>query len=168
MLKNKSTYEIISPEDIGLIRSNESGIVLGKLRYAGSTLLMLLLWSLWYIYLFPSFFLQVSKFCDWLKIVFEPIKELKWYVLHASSNICFCHKWALKTWMILFATSIKLHSITIQETAKWALHISVVLQGKGRNKGIEFKWHGKFFKSLNDDKRKVKHYFLSSSRTSQD
>lgn len=31
MLKNKSTYEIISPEDIGLHRSNESGIVLGKL-----------------------------------------------------------------------------------------------------------------------------------------
>ncbi|KAH6778405.1 2-isopropylmalate synthase 1 [Perilla frutescens var. hirtella] len=31
MLKHKNTYEIISPEDIGLIRSNESGIVLGKL-----------------------------------------------------------------------------------------------------------------------------------------
>ncbi|KAM7461582.1 hypothetical protein LguiA_029703 [Lonicera macranthoides] len=34
MLKHKNTYEIISPEDIGLHRSNESGIVLGKLRYA--------------------------------------------------------------------------------------------------------------------------------------
>ncbi|KAG5530917.1 hypothetical protein RHGRI_025760 [Rhododendron griersonianum] len=33
MLKHKNTYEIISPEDIGLHRSNESGIVLGKLRY---------------------------------------------------------------------------------------------------------------------------------------
>lgn len=33
MLKNKETYEIISPEDIGLVRSNECGIVLGKLRY---------------------------------------------------------------------------------------------------------------------------------------
>ncbi|KAI3408926.1 uncharacterized protein J3R85_019994 [Psidium guajava] len=31
MLKHKSTYEIISPEDIGLERSNEEGIVLGKL-----------------------------------------------------------------------------------------------------------------------------------------
>ncbi|XP_043711541.1 2-isopropylmalate synthase 2, chloroplastic-like isoform X2 [Telopea speciosissima] len=31
MLKHRSTYEIISPEDIGLYRSNESGIVLGKL-----------------------------------------------------------------------------------------------------------------------------------------
>ncbi|XP_077225726.1 2-isopropylmalate synthase A-like [Tasmannia lanceolata] len=31
MLKFKGTYEIISPEDIGLNRSNESGIVLGKL-----------------------------------------------------------------------------------------------------------------------------------------
>ncbi|KAL0392500.1 UNVERIFIED_CONTAM: 2-isopropylmalate synthase A [Sesamum radiatum] len=31
MLKNKNTYEIIAPEDIGLLRSNESGIVLGKL-----------------------------------------------------------------------------------------------------------------------------------------
>ncbi|KAA8527261.1 hypothetical protein F0562_034642 [Nyssa sinensis] len=31
MLKHKQTYEIISPEDIGLHRSNESGIVLGKL-----------------------------------------------------------------------------------------------------------------------------------------
>ncbi|PSS35899.1 2-isopropylmalate synthase like [Actinidia chinensis var. chinensis] len=31
MLKNKNTYEIIAPEDIGLYRSNESGIVLGKL-----------------------------------------------------------------------------------------------------------------------------------------
>ncbi|KAL5705367.1 2-isopropylmalate synthase [Ranunculus cassubicifolius] len=31
MLKFKGTYEIISPEDIGLFRSNDSGIVLGKL-----------------------------------------------------------------------------------------------------------------------------------------
>lgn len=41
MLKHKGTYEIISPEDIGLYRSNEAGIVLGKLRYVimhGSTL----------------------------------------------------------------------------------------------------------------------------------
>lgn len=33
MLKHKGTYEIISPEDIGYERSNEAGIVLGKLRY---------------------------------------------------------------------------------------------------------------------------------------
>ncbi|CAI0397188.1 unnamed protein product [Linum tenue] len=33
MLKHKGTYEIISPEDIGLERANEAGIVLGKLRY---------------------------------------------------------------------------------------------------------------------------------------
>ncbi|KAF2322213.1 hypothetical protein GH714_008681 [Hevea brasiliensis] len=32
MLKHKGTYEIISPEDIGLERSNDAGIVLGKLR----------------------------------------------------------------------------------------------------------------------------------------
>ncbi|RZB57113.1 2-isopropylmalate synthase 2, chloroplastic isoform A [Glycine soja] len=32
MLKHKGTYEIISPEDIGLERTNEVGIVLGKLR----------------------------------------------------------------------------------------------------------------------------------------
>lgn len=31
MLKHPSTYEIITPEDIGLERSNEAGIVLGKL-----------------------------------------------------------------------------------------------------------------------------------------
>ncbi|KAI3743162.1 hypothetical protein L1987_60867 [Smallanthus sonchifolius] len=31
ILKNKNTYEIMSPEDIGLHRSNESGIILGKL-----------------------------------------------------------------------------------------------------------------------------------------
>lgn len=31
MLKHKETYEIMSPEDIGLYRANESGIVLGKL-----------------------------------------------------------------------------------------------------------------------------------------
>ncbi|ONK54931.1 uncharacterized protein A4U43_UnF9570 [Asparagus officinalis] len=31
MLKFKGTYEIMSPDDIGLSRSNESGIVLGKL-----------------------------------------------------------------------------------------------------------------------------------------
>ncbi|KAJ3681048.1 hypothetical protein LUZ60_015537 [Juncus effusus] len=31
MLKYKGTYEIISPEDIGLVRTNEFGIVLGKL-----------------------------------------------------------------------------------------------------------------------------------------
>jgi hypothetical protein len=33
MLKYKGTYEIISPDDIGLARANEFGIVLGKLRY---------------------------------------------------------------------------------------------------------------------------------------
>jgi hypothetical protein len=33
MLKFKGTYEIISPDDIGLTRANEFGIVLGKLRY---------------------------------------------------------------------------------------------------------------------------------------
>lgn len=38
MLKHKETYEIISPEDVGLFRSNESGIVLGKLRYAACSL----------------------------------------------------------------------------------------------------------------------------------
>ncbi|KAL6532133.1 hypothetical protein OROGR_014103 [Orobanche gracilis] len=32
MLKHRNTYEIMSPEDVGLLRSNESGIVLGKLR----------------------------------------------------------------------------------------------------------------------------------------
>ncbi|KAJ6816231.1 2-isopropylmalate synthase A-like [Iris pallida] len=32
MLKFKGTYEIMSPDDIGLSRSNESAIVLGKLR----------------------------------------------------------------------------------------------------------------------------------------
>ncbi|KAL6582155.1 hypothetical protein OROMI_006169 [Orobanche minor] len=31
MLKHRNTYEIMSPEDVGLLRSNESGIVLGKL-----------------------------------------------------------------------------------------------------------------------------------------
>ncbi|XP_024984194.1 2-isopropylmalate synthase A-like [Cynara cardunculus var. scolymus] len=31
MLKNKNTYEIMSPEDIGLFRANESGLTLGKL-----------------------------------------------------------------------------------------------------------------------------------------
>eukprot|EP01018_Ginkgo_biloba_P032533 Gb_21791 [translate_table: standard] len=33
MLKFKGTYEILSPEDIGLVRADESGIVLGKLRF---------------------------------------------------------------------------------------------------------------------------------------
>ena len=33
MLKHKGTYEIIAPEDIGFERSDEAGIVLGKLRY---------------------------------------------------------------------------------------------------------------------------------------
>ena len=33
MLKNKGTYEIISPEDIGLMRVDESALVLGKLRH---------------------------------------------------------------------------------------------------------------------------------------
>ncbi|KAI3676909.1 hypothetical protein L1987_86524 [Smallanthus sonchifolius] len=33
ILKNKSTYEIMSPEDIGLHRSNESGIIIGKLSF---------------------------------------------------------------------------------------------------------------------------------------
>ncbi|CAL5228020.1 g11082 [Coccomyxa viridis] len=30
MLKNKSTYEIITPEEIGLVRADEAGIVMGK------------------------------------------------------------------------------------------------------------------------------------------
>ncbi|GJT03679.1 cauliflower protein [Tanacetum coccineum] len=34
MLKNKSTYEIMSPEDIGLYQSNEVGLTLGKHRHA--------------------------------------------------------------------------------------------------------------------------------------
>ncbi|KAI8537646.1 hypothetical protein RHMOL_Rhmol09G0040200 [Rhododendron molle] len=41
MLKHKNTYEIISPDDIGLHRSNESGIVLGKLSINSSALLPL-------------------------------------------------------------------------------------------------------------------------------
>lgn len=42
MLKFKGTYEIMSPDDIGLSRSNESGIVLGKLsgRHALKSKLM--------------------------------------------------------------------------------------------------------------------------------
>ncbi|XP_057959342.1 2-isopropylmalate synthase A-like isoform X2 [Malania oleifera] len=42
MLKHKGTYEIIAPEDIGLFRSNESGLVLGKLsgRHALKTRLL--------------------------------------------------------------------------------------------------------------------------------
>ncbi|CAN1732001.1 2-isopropylmalate synthase 1, chloroplastic [Linum perenne] len=39
MLKHKSTYEIIEPEEIGLERSNDAGIVLGKLRYHSVTLI---------------------------------------------------------------------------------------------------------------------------------
>ncbi|EOA22892.1 hypothetical protein CARUB_v10003624mg [Capsella rubella] len=31
MLKNRSTYEILSPEDIGIVKSSKSGLVLGKL-----------------------------------------------------------------------------------------------------------------------------------------
>lgn len=30
MLKNKSTYEIMSPEDLGLIRKDAAGLVMGK------------------------------------------------------------------------------------------------------------------------------------------
>ncbi len=30
MLKNKSTYEIITPEEIGLVRADEAGIVMGE------------------------------------------------------------------------------------------------------------------------------------------
>ena len=41
MLKFKGTYEIISPDDIGLTRANEFGIVLGKLRYHANTSLPL-------------------------------------------------------------------------------------------------------------------------------
>ncbi|XP_073135489.1 uncharacterized protein [Henckelia pumila] len=31
ILENRNTHEIVSPEDIGLVRTNESGVVLGKL-----------------------------------------------------------------------------------------------------------------------------------------
>ena len=34
MMKNKSTYEIMSPEYIGLTRADESGIVLGEMHYS--------------------------------------------------------------------------------------------------------------------------------------
>ena len=30
MLKNKETYEIITPEEIGLVRTDEAGIVMGE------------------------------------------------------------------------------------------------------------------------------------------
>ena len=30
MLKNKATYEIITPEEIGLVRADEAGIVMGE------------------------------------------------------------------------------------------------------------------------------------------
>ena len=30
MLKNKDTYEIISPEEIGLVRADEAGLVMGE------------------------------------------------------------------------------------------------------------------------------------------
>ncbi|KFK27839.1 hypothetical protein AALP_AA8G436700 [Arabis alpina] len=32
ILKNRSTYEILSPEDVGIVKSQNSGILLGKLR----------------------------------------------------------------------------------------------------------------------------------------
>lgn len=60
MLKHKNTYEIISPEDIGLIRSNESGIVLGKLRYTGSTPVKAVL-MVFDTFSFVCKFLKVSK-----------------------------------------------------------------------------------------------------------
>ena len=34
ILKNRSTYEILSPEDVGVVKSQGSSIVLGKLRYS--------------------------------------------------------------------------------------------------------------------------------------
>lgn len=48
MLKHKETYEIISPEDIGLFRSNESGIVLGKLRYAVCSMIFWIYSTMWW------------------------------------------------------------------------------------------------------------------------
>lgn len=30
MLKNKSTYEIMAPEDVGIVRADAAGLVLGK------------------------------------------------------------------------------------------------------------------------------------------
>ncbi|XP_076897675.1 2-isopropylmalate synthase A-like [Bidens hawaiensis] len=48
VLKNKSTYEFISPEDIGLHRSNEFGLTLGKL--SGSHALKMKLFELGYNY----------------------------------------------------------------------------------------------------------------------
>ncbi|GAY36161.1 hypothetical protein CUMW_279300 [Citrus unshiu] len=56
MLKHKGTYEIISPEDIGLERSSEAGIVLGKLRYV--------------VYLFIYYSFSVS-FCFPLPSIFQ-------------------------------------------------------------------------------------------------
>lgn len=50
MLKHKGTYEIISPEDIGLERSNEAGIVLGKLRYVTYLFFSRTLVSSWILY----------------------------------------------------------------------------------------------------------------------
>lgn len=52
MMKNKSTYEIMSPEYIGLTRSDESGIVLGQLpspvcMQSGSPLLHQLILEFW-------------------------------------------------------------------------------------------------------------------------
>lgn len=55
MLKHKGTYEIISPEDIGLSRSSESGIVLGKHRYEMIHVICAKLMPFACIFLFLSF-----------------------------------------------------------------------------------------------------------------
>ena len=66
MMKNKSTYEIMSPEYIGLTRSDESGIVLGQLQLPVCT--------------------QPSHFCDGMdNTVMEwntqPVSVLLWFRL---------------------------------------------------------------------------------------
>ena len=85
MLKFKGTYEILSPEDIGLARMDASGIVLGKHRYTPCLFFLVK-------YIQVSFILNLQKICvsssQWKTCVEVSITSgLHLHTAHFSDNL---------------------------------------------------------------------------------
>ncbi|XBI08415.1 hypothetical protein VPH35_136151 [Triticum aestivum] len=80
MLKYKGTYEIISPDDIGLTRANDSGIVLGKLsgRHAVRSVLVEL-----------GYKISDNEFEDFLNATKRLRRRKRWYLIHHIISMIF-------------------------------------------------------------------------------
>ncbi|KAJ9558870.1 hypothetical protein OSB04_013484 [Centaurea solstitialis] len=91
MLKNKSTYEIMSPKDIGLLRSNEFGLTLGKL--SGRCALKAKLFELGYNFEeteLNDLFWRFKSIAETKKVEYFYINDIKYLSSVESENYWFC------------------------------------------------------------------------------